>query len=108
MLAGVNGKIAEKLGLINTNILQSKRKSQLKKLITFAPPSMAKKVRKHYSMPARGISANTANAALLSEGTATFKPGEGANPITGKIGERETGEEQRWKLSFQAHKEEVN
>jgi putative NIF3 family GTP cyclohydrolase 1 type 2 len=42
VLAGVNGKIAEKIGLQNIQILQQKD-AQLKKLITFAPPEMAEK-----------------------------------------------------------------
>jgi dinuclear metal center YbgI/SA1388 family protein len=105
VLAGVNGKIAEKLGLINTNILQQKE-SQLKKLIVFAPPSMAKKVQEALFKTGAGHIGKYSECSFISEGTSTFKPGEGSNPTTGKIGERETGEELKMEFIFQAHKEE--
>ena len=105
VLAGVNGKIAEKLGLLNVRILQQKE-SRLKKLVTFAPPSMAKKVQEALFTAGAGHIGKYSECSFISEGTSTFTPGEGANPTTGKVGERESGTELKMEFIFQAHKEE--
>ena len=44
VVKGVNQKIAERLGLVNTRILQPKR-HLLKKVVTYAPSDQAEKVR---------------------------------------------------------------
>ncbi len=67
VLHGVNGKIADKLGLINRKILQPK-KGTLKKLFTFVPVDFAEKVRScHFCMLAADKLVITANAVLIQK-----------------------------------------
>jgi len=105
VLAGVNGRIAEKMGLIKTTILKQKE-SQLKKLITFAPPSMAKKVQDAVFAAGGGNIGKYSECSFISEGDSTFKPGEGADPTIGKIGVREESKELKMEFIFQSHLEE--
>ncbi len=105
VIAGVNGKIAEKLGLINTGILQQKS-GQLKKLVTFAPPEMAGRVKQAIFAAGAGHIGNYSECSFTSEGNYTFKPGEGANPVVGEVGLRENGKELRMEFIFQSHKEQ--
>jgi dinuclear metal center YbgI/SA1388 family protein len=104
VLAGVNGKIAEKIGLQNIQILQQKD-SQLKKLITFAPPEMADKVKEAIFKAGGGHIGKYSECSFVSTGTSTFKPNEGADPTIGAIGKRETLEEIKMEFIFQAFKE---
>ena len=60
--SGVNSKICEKLGLVNTRILSSK--GELKKLVTFAPSSDAAALRNAMLMPVRAGLVITMNAVL--------------------------------------------
>lgn len=106
ILTGVNGKIAEKLGLINTKILQPKE-AQLKKLVTFAPPDMAEKVMEAVLAAGAGNIGKYSECSFTSSGISTFKPGEGADPVIGKIGVREVSKEQKLEFIFQPHKEQA-
>lgn len=104
VLAGVNGKIAEKLGLENIQILQQKD-AQLKKLVTFAPPEMAEKVKEAIFKAGAGHIGKYSECSFAAKGTSTFKPNEGAAPAIGEVGRRETLEEVRMEFIFQSHKE---
>ena len=104
VLAGVNGKIAEKLGLKNTRVLQQKD-LQLKKLITFAPASTAKKVQEAIFAAGGGNIGQYSECSFTSEGDTTFKPGEGADPTVGKIGVREESKELKMEFIFQSYLE---
>ena len=105
VLSGVNGKIAEKLGLKNIRVLQQKD-LQLKKLITFAPQSMADKVREAIFSAGGGHIGKYSECSFSAEGNTTFKPGEGADPTTGKIGVRENSKEVKMEFIFQSYLEE--
>ncbi len=104
VLAGVNGKIAEKIGLKNIQILQQKD-SQLKKLITFAPLEMAEKVKEAIFLAGGGNIGKYSECSFISKGISTFKPNEGADPAIGEIGKRETLEEIKMEFIFQSFKE---
>lgn len=104
VLAGVNGKIAEKICLQNVQILQQKD-AQLKKLITFAPPEMAEKVKEAIFKAGGGHIGNYSECSFVSKGTSTFTPGNGADPAIGDIGRREVLEEVKMEFIFQSHKE---
>jgi hypothetical protein len=67
---------------------------------------MAKKVQEALFKAGAGHIGKYSECSFISEGTSSFKPGEGANPTTGKIGERETGPELKMEFIYQAHKEE--
>lgn len=104
VLAGVNGKMAEKLGLKDVTILQQKD-SQLRKLITFAPPEMAEKVKAAIFEAGGGHIGKYSECSFSTKGTSTFTPGEGADPTIGAIGKQELLEEIKMEFIFQAHKE---
>lgn len=87
VVLGVNGRIAEKLGLKNIAILQPKNK-MLRRLITFAPVDKAERVRNAIFEAGAGHIGNYSECSFNSEGTGTFKAEEGADPYVGEIGER--------------------
>lgn len=85
--AGVNAKIAEKLGLINTKILAPK--SQLiKKLSVYVPTTAADKVRDALFAAGAGQIGNYEEASFNVVGAGTFKATEGATPHVGEVGKR--------------------
>jgi len=83
VLWGVNHKIAEKLGLKNLQILQHKE-GQLLKLVTFVPHAQAEAVRAALFAAGAGTIGLYDNCSYNSDGTGTFRAGEGANPFVGK------------------------
>lgn len=93
VVLGVNGKIAEKLGLQHITILQPKNKV-LRRLITFAPTDKAEEVRRAVFAAGAGHIGKYSECSFNSEGTGTFKAEKGADPYVGEIGrqhqERET------------------
>ena len=93
ILLGVNGRIAAKIGLVKTSILQPKYK-MLRRLITFAPVDQAEKVRQAVFAAGAGHIGQYSECSFNSEGTGTFKAGPGADPFVGEPGkqhqERET------------------
>ncbi len=106
VLHGVNAAIADKLGLINRSILQPKRET-LKKLFTFVPVDQAEKLRSAIFVAGGGHISNYSECSFNSSGQGTFKPGEGTNPFTGKIGERHTAEEIKMEIIFPAWQEKA-
>ena len=85
VMNGVNGKMANKLGLINRQILQPKN-GQLKKIITFVPAAQADQVRQAMFDAGCGHIGNYSQCSFNSEGEGTFKAGGNANPFAGKPG----------------------
>ncbi len=101
VLNGVNGKIADKLGLIKRVILQPKH-NNLKKLFTFVPVEFAEKVRSAIFSAGGGQISNYSECSFNAEGSGTFKAGNGAHPYIGKIGERHTETEIKIEIIFPA------
>ncbi len=101
VLHGVNAAIADKLGLVNRNILQPKNDT-LKKMFCFVPVEHAEKVRSAIFAAGAGHISNYSECSFNTTGQGTFKPGEGTNPFTGKIGERHTAEEVKMEMVFPA------
>ncbi len=99
VLHGVNAALADKLGLINRNVLQA-RYGTLKKLFTFVPVDHAEKVRSAIFAAGGGNISNYSECSFNTTGQGTFKPGEGTNPFTGKVGERHTEEEVKMEMIF--------
>jgi len=87
ILAGVNGKIAEKLGLQNCKIL-APRKNSLKKLITFCPENKAEQVRTALFAAGAGNIGNYSECSFNSAGTGTFTAGNNTNPYVGEQGKQ--------------------
>lgn len=99
VLLGVNGKIAEKLGLKNIKVLQPKRKV-LRRLITFAPDDQAEKVRQALFAAGAGNIGQYSECSFNSEGTGTFKAEAGANPYVGEIGNRHEERETKIEIVY--------
>lgn len=92
--AGVNRKIAEKLGLINCRIL-SPKKNLLKKLTTFVPLEQAEKVREVLFAAGAGNIGNYSEVSFNADGTGTYKANKNANPFLGEAGKRHQEQEIR-------------
>src|SRR6478609_8264765 len=85
ILNGVNGRIAELLGLKNISVLAPKE-NQLKKLFTFIPTTHADKVRQAIFDAGGGHIGNYEECSFNAEGFGTFKGGLNTDPYVGKPG----------------------
>jgi dinuclear metal center YbgI/SA1388 family protein len=83
---GVNGRIAQKIGLTDCRIL-APMTEQLLKLITFVPFAEIDKVREALFSASAGNIGNYDSCSYNNEGFGTFRAGEGCNPFVGNIGE---------------------
>ena len=99
LIEGVNGKMADMLGLVNRQILQPK-KSLLKKLSVFVPKENAEKVRQAIFEQGAGTIGNYTECSFNNEGEGTFKAGANTNPYVGKIGERHVEKETKVEVIF--------
>jgi len=86
VIDGVNQKIAERLGLKNSRILNWK-KQLLKKVVTFCPGDHVEKVREAMFSAGAGKIGNYDQCSFNSEGTGTFRGNENTDPFVGKMGE---------------------
>lgn len=92
IIDGVNGKIANKIGLINTQILASKP-GTLKKLSFFVPESHLEVVSQAIHGAGAGQIGNYSDCAFRTRGTGTFTPGENAQPFSGNLRQPSQAEE---------------
>ncbi len=99
VINGVNGKIADKLNLINRRILQPKS-FLIQKLVFFVPFEYQEALEKSLFEAGAGEMGNYAECSFVSEGTGSFKPLEGANPHTGSIGIRTIQKEAKVEVVF--------
>lgn len=100
--SGVNGKMADRLGLVNRSVLQTIA-GTLKKLITFVPLDQTNQVRDALFKVGGGHIGNYSECSFSSEGTGTFKAGEHTHPFTGKPGERHYEKECKIEVIFPAY-----
>lgn len=89
MMAGVNARICETLGLENCRILAPKP-GILKKLVTYVPHSHADQVRNALFNAGAGNIGNYSETSFNAEGQGTFKGNEDSNPYVGEPGARHT------------------
>lgn len=94
VLWGVNGKMADKLGLVSRNIMQAE-KNLLKKLITFCPNEHAEKLRLALFEAGAGQIGDYDSCSYNLDGFGTFRAGEGTNPFVGEKNELHKETEQR-------------
>ena len=94
VINGVNGKLAEKLGLINSKVL-SVREGGLKKLVVFCPPEYAEKVRDALFTAGAGHIGNYDSCSYNVSGKGSFRGLEGADPFVGAKGKLHFEEEIR-------------
>jgi dinuclear metal center YbgI/SA1388 family protein len=104
VINGVNGKIADKLGLINRQILNPKP-NQLEKLIVFAPENEVHPIEKAIFEAGAGHIGHYSECSFISEGTGSFKPELGANPYSGQIGIRSSGQEKKIEVIYPSWKQ---
>ncbi|WP_339901244.1 Nif3-like dinuclear metal center hexameric protein [uncultured Cyclobacterium sp.] len=101
---GVNRKIAEKIGLLNPQILAPK-KGLVTKLTTFIPKGEEDAVLNELFAAGAGNIGNYSNCSFKSEGTGSFLPKEAADPTIGEKGKLSSVEETRVELIFPSHLE---
>ncbi|KAB2914070.1 MAG: Nif3-like dinuclear metal center hexameric protein [Bacteroidetes bacterium] len=99
--SGVNGKIAEKLGLKNTRILSPKGEI-LCKLVTYCPTAQADALRQAIFEAGAGVIGNYDQCSFNSDGIGTFRGNDGADPFVGKVGELHKENEVRIETVFPA------
>ena len=96
--AGVNKKLAERVGLINTKILRPLH--NLQKLVTFIPLHNTNQVLDHLHKTGAGNIGNYSECSFKVTGKGRFNPNEKANPTVGKQNIKETVEEDRVEIIF--------
>ena len=101
VLTGVNGRMADQLGLIHRQILQPK-KGVLKKLVTFVPVEQAEEVRNALFVAGAGHVGNYSECSFSVTGEGTFKGEIGTDPFVGKPGQRHTEKELKLEMIFEA------
>jgi dinuclear metal center YbgI/SA1388 family protein len=99
VILGVNGKIADKLGLKNITILSPKHKI-LRRLITFAPEDKAEDVRKAVFDAGAGQIGKYSECSFNSVGTGTFKAEKDADPYIGEVGKRHSEKETKIEIVY--------
>ena len=102
ILEGVNGRIADKLGLINLQILQAKQ-GQLMKLFTFAPVLEAEKIRLALFEAGAGNIGEYSEVSFISEGLGRFKGSQKTNPFVGQPGKFHEEKEAKIEVIFPAY-----
>ncbi len=105
LLSGVNGKMADKLGLENRKVLLP-RQNSLMKLYVYVPLEDADKVREALFKAGAGKIGKYSECSFNIHGTMTFNPGEGTNPYSGEIGKREVSPEEKIEAIFPAYLKE--
>ncbi|KHJ38327.1 putative GTP cyclohydrolase 1 type 2 [Pedobacter glucosidilyticus] len=101
---GVNKKIADKLGLINTQIL-APREALLKKLVVFVPTQHKEQVKEALFTAGAGSIGNYTECSFEQAGQGNYKANESANPFLGEKNKRHTEEEYRLEVLIPAHLE---
>lgn len=91
---GVNKRIADRIGLIDTRILAPKS-GRLQKLEFFVPESSVSEVREAIFNAGGGRIGGYDGCSFNTKGLGTFTPGTDANPTVGEIGKMQTESEMR-------------
>jgi len=97
VLKGVNGKIANKIGLISQSVLLPKENS-LVKISIYAPPANVKQIEKVVFEIGGGTLGNYSECSFISEGMGGFKPGNHSDPFIGNIGIRHESPESKLEI----------
>jgi len=86
---GINDALAERLGVVDTQVLESTYTENLYKLVTFVPEEAISAVDEALSDAGAGIIGDYSNCAFQTHGTGTFMPLQGAKPYVGNVCEME-------------------
>jgi dinuclear metal center YbgI/SA1388 family protein len=104
VIAGVNKKIADKIGLKNIAILLPKRNT-LSKLVTFVPEENAEQVIADLHEAGAGNIGHYKNCSFRLTGEGTYMPTADAHPYQGEAGRLERTNEVRVEVILPAHRE---
>jgi dinuclear metal center YbgI/SA1388 family protein len=102
VMEGVNGKIAEKLG-IRKGISLQPRESTLQKLVCFVPEAQLELVREALFAAGAGRIGGYSECSFANGGTGTFKGGPETVPFAGRPGTRHEEKEVRLEVILPAH-----
>jgi dinuclear metal center YbgI/SA1388 family protein len=84
---GVNTLLAETLGLRDITALIPSPKAGQVKLVTFVPETHLADLRVALSQAGAGVIGHYTECTFATSGMGTFRPGNGANPFSGRTGE---------------------
>jgi dinuclear metal center YbgI/SA1388 family protein len=99
---GVNGEMANRIGLKNTRVL-SPLPDTHQKLVTFVPVNYAAALRASLFEAGAGAIGNYTECSFNATGLGTFKANEQANPFVGAINEQHHEQEERIEVIFPVH-----
>lgn len=102
-MQGVNAEIAQRLGLVDVEILDP-NPGTLKKLVVFVPQDHVSIVERAMFQAGAGKLGNYEECAFESEGIGSFKPLPGADPFEGKVGSRTKTSEFRLEVLVSQHR----
>jgi len=102
MAGGVNGRIADQLGLTGRRVLLP-RESVLRKLYCFVPASHVEAVRAAVFGAGAGHIGGYSECSFGVEGLGTFKGGDGTQPFVGQPGTRHSETEVRLEVILPVH-----
>lgn len=102
ILEGVNGKIAEKIGLKNNSVLLP-ISNQLIKINVYVPVLHAVSVRDSLFLAGAGAIGNYDNCSFSADGFGTFKANNDAQPFVGEKNQLHTEPEIKLELLFPAY-----
>ena len=106
VIHGVNHKIADRLGLINRQILAPKA-GQLLKLFTFVPIAQAAQVREALHKAGAGNIGEYSEVSFNAAGTGMFKGSEKTHPFVGTPGKLQEEPEIKIEVVLPAHLQSV-
>ena len=86
---GLNDLLADKLNILNTEILSKENEIELYKLAVYTPHENAEEVREAIFNKGAGKIGNYSKTSFSIKGEGTFLPGQGSNPHLGNKGELE-------------------
>ncbi|MEN9952971.1 MAG: hypothetical protein RLZZ520_1239 [Bacteroidota bacterium] len=99
---GVNGEIANRIGLQNTKVLAPLPGTH-QKLVTFVPIKHASGVRTSLFEAGAGAIGNYDECSFNANGLGTFRANDKANPFVGAIDEQHHEQEERIEVIFPIH-----
>lgn len=99
VIGGVNGRIADQLGLVNRRVLLPKQ-GFLRKLAVFVPVAGKEKLLDALFEAGAGSIGKYSECSFSLEGEGTFRAGVGTDPFVGKQDERHAEKEQRVEVIF--------
>ena len=101
---GVNHQILKTLGANKQEVLIPKP-GTLKKLITYAPNAEVPELLDALFAAGAGAVGDYSECSFTSEGQGSYKPGEGTNPASGSVGQRNYEAEHRIEVLVPLHNE---